>query len=762
MKRLFQLLVVFLVASAGAQPQTLRTKWAASVTPENVHREYPRPQLVRQRWTNLNGLWDFAITKSDQAPGGYSEKILVPFPVESQLSRITRRVEPGDVMWYRRSFKRPAGAHVLLHVGASDWETRVWVNGKDVGRHRGGYDRFTFDITNALTPGGEQGLLVSVQDPTDAGPQPRGKQVLKPEGIWYTPTSGIWQTVWLEGVPSTYIEGLKVDPSSKTGRVSVAVRTAGRGSRISANVEVIFKGVVQASVREPLERDESLRGGREALPKPLSLHIPTPNLWSPSNPALYDLRTKLLDEKGKVVDQVTSYFAFRDVSLVRDQSGQLRFALNGKPYFMIGPLDQGFWPDGIYTAPSDAALRYDLEVTKRLGFNMIRKHVKVEPDRWYYWCDRLGIIVLQDMPSGDKYIGGSDPDIERTPESERAFREELKAMVDNLRAHPCIAAWVLFNEGWGQWKTAEMTKWLKSYDPSRVVDSVTGWTDRGVGDFRDIHAYPGPASPPSEPRRALLLGEFGGLGLPTPGHMWRETGWGYQSFKTKEELTNRFVELFQDLRYLIDTPGLSGAVYTQTTDVETELNGLMTYDRAVFKMDEGKVRKAIKALYEPPPIIEQVVPTSESAGQSWKYTTIRPPDGWEQPMFQQPWTTGLGGFGTPETPGSIVRTRWDTQDIWLRRRFFMNRSDAALGNLYLRVSYDDDVEVFIDGKPVYKASGWTTNYRNIPLKPLFAMDREPGSRGWGNSGEHTLAIHCRQNSGGQYVDAGIVRIRPGG
>ena len=724
-------LALFVIPAGG---QTLKTRWTDKVTAGNAHREYPRPQMVRKNWVNLNGLWQFAIVPGNSSTRprveALSDKILVPFPVESQLSGIARRVGPEDTMWYRTTFSRPKGDRVLLHFGAVDWETAVWVNGKSVGTHRGGYDPFTFDITDALKPSGEQELFVSVRDPSDAGTQPRGKQVLKPEGIWYVPTSGIWQTVWLEGVPAHSIDGLDVKTSNDgTVRVSLRPRTSFGGPTVRTTF------TVEISDGSKKIRKEAVYGTTAVL------KVPKPKLWSPDSPTLYSFKVSWLH------DEVTSYFAFREVSLKKDESGQPRVHLNGKPIFLIGPLDQGFWPDGLYTPPSDAAMKYDLDVTKRLGFNMVRKHVKVESARWYYWTDKMGLLVMQDMPSGDKYIGGDDPDITRTPESAAIYRAELKAMIDSLKNHPSIVSWVPFNEGWGQWETAKVAKWVKEYDPTRLVNSASGWTDRGVGDFFDWHVYPGPSSPPRDPKRALFLGEFGGLGLPMPGHMWHETGWGYQSFKTKKELTDRFVMLLEELRYLIDKPGLSGAVYTQTTDVEAEVNGLMTYDRALLKMDETRVREAVQSLFLPPPRFIPILPTSEATGQDWRFTTMPPPEGWLLPSFEAiTWSAGPGGFGTPETPGAIVRTKWNTEDIWLRRTFTVSPKIANRKSpMFLRIHHDDDVTVWLDGKQIYKAPGWTTSYRNVPIPNL-------------SKGRHVLAIQCHQNSGGQYIDAGIVQI----
>ncbi len=586
------MLLAFTLLAMTTQEQTLKTRWAAEVSPDNVWREYPRPQMVRKNWVNLNGIWHVELRHPDPLRNYPVQQgtILVPFPAESLLSGFHRAVEPYQVLHYSRTFQRPKGERVLLHFGAVDWHATVFVNGKRVGEHQGGYDPFSFDITEQLTGSGEQTLEVDVTDPTDSGFQPRGKQVLKPGGIFYTSCTGIWQTVWLEGVPAAHIDNLKIETWPHAAQVNVTARIAGPSGGFTCKVEALDRGKV-------VGRSSGSVGELHDLPESALNVIKIRNHqdWSPENPYLYDLRVTLFDKSGRVVDQVTSYFGYREISLIKDGNGQPHIALNGKPIFLMGPLDQGFWPDGIYTPPSDEAMKYDIEITKRLGFNMIRKHVKVEPDRWYYWCDKLGICVLQDMPSGDKSIGDKDPDITRSPESADNFRNELKAMIDTHFNHPSIATWVLYNEGWGQWNTAEMTKWLKEYDPSRLVDSTTGWADRGVGDFSDIHVYPGPGIPKPDADRAIFLGEFGGLGLPVPGHMWQEKGWGYQSFKTSEELTNRFVELLHELKALKDK-GLSGAVYTQTTDCETELNGLMTYDRALIKMDEKRVRAAIRSL----------------------------------------------------------------------------------------------------------------------------------------------------------------------
>ncbi len=578
------LLFVSLPCHAAWQPAAgpLKTRWAKDVSPENPHAEYPRPQMVRHDWLNLNGLWDLAITSKDAKRATFQTQILVPFPVESALSGVMRPVSENDRIWYRRTFEVPSkwrSRRLLLHFGAVDFEATVWVNGKEIGQHRGGYDAFSFDITDALNQSGPNELIVTAWDPTDAGSQPRGKQVRKPNGIWYTPTSGIWQTVWLEPVSAAYISGLEITPDVDNSAVTVHPITPPTLGACMVEVtvrdgcKVVFTGSVTA-------------GGRITLP------VKNARLWSPEDPHLYNL-TVSLKLGSRALDKVESYFGMRKTSLGKDAKGFTRLMLNNKPYFQFGPLDQGFWPDGLYTAPTDAALRYDIEMTKKLGFNMARKHVKIEPDRWYYWCDKLGLLVWQDMPSGDKYIGRKDQDIARSPESANEFEQELTALIHGRGNHPSIVMWVPYNEGWGQWDTARIVEMIKKLDPTRLVDNTSGWTDRGVGDVNDLHNYPGPGSPEPEANRAAVLGEFGGLGLPVQGHTWQsEKNWGYRSFTNAEALTAAYVDLAAKLFPLIESKGLSAAVYTQTTDVEIEINGLMTYDRQQVKMDLEKVAAA--------------------------------------------------------------------------------------------------------------------------------------------------------------------------
>ena len=713
----------------------LSTRWAKTVTPENAHREYPRPQMVRKQWVNLNGLWDFSVIDQSGTSEPTTRKILVPFPPESKLSGIDEMVPANNLLRYRRTFtatKRP-GNRTILHFGASDWLTRVYLNGTEIGAHEGGYDPFSFDVTHALKDSGTQELEVTVFDPTDTGTQPRGKQVNKPGGIFYRPTSGLWQTVWTETVPETHIANLHV--TTKTdGQVRISFGVEGEGE-ISAEILDGSKRIASGRVM----------GGGDRI---LNLKVTAPKLWTPETPFLYRLKVRVTN--GKSVDEVESYFGIREIALKKNAQGQPVVHLNGKPVFMFGPLDQGFWPDGLYTPPTDEALRYDVMVTKGLGFNMIRKHVKVEPQSWYYWCDKLGILVLQDMPSGDKFIGPNDPDVQRTAQSTATFEREYKAMIDGLRNHPSIVAWVPFNEGWGQFDTERIAKWTKTYDPTRLVDSASGWTDRKVGDFHDVHVYPGPGAPPVESARASLLGEFGGLGLIVAGHTWQADGWGYQSYKTKEELTQAIELNFLQLAMLRETSGLSGAVYTQTTDVETELNGLLTYDRELIKPDTARLKAAIKSVYKPAPKLIEVVPTSEHTGQIWAYSLTKPNGSWEAEDYEAAgWLQGQAGFGTHETPGAIVRTLWSGKDIWLRRSFDL-KSDTPTKDLYLQIHHDDAVEVYLDGKLILAKGGWTSSYTLVPWPSRAEILRK---------GRHSLAVYCHQDRGGQYIDVGIVRLK---
>ena len=582
---------------AGTQ---IKTKWGENIDVNNVLPEYPRPQMVRKQWKNLNGLWDYAITSVNANYEKADGKILVPFAVESSLSGVGKVLTKDQNLWYERTFDIPqdwAGKNVKLNFGAVDWQCEVWVNDMKIGTHTGGYTPFSFDITNALKDGSNT-LKVKVWDPTDTrgvAINPRGKQTMKPYGCFYTAVSGIWQTVWLEPTNKISINRVKTTPNLDASKFDVEVCSC---PKTTFEVDIIEDGKIVAT-------------GKAKTGQKAEIYVKNPKLWSPESPFLYDMKVRLVAD-GKVVDEVDSYTAMRKIGkkiqLGKDLKREKQvMTLNNKPVYHFGPLDQGWWPDGLYTAPSDEALKYDIVKTKEWGFNMIRKHIKVEPARWYYHCDKIGILVWQDMPCG------SDLDIHRKwtpgryiaqePEgmSAKAYKnymKELKEMVDMLWSSPSVVVWVPFNEAWGQHNTVETITWLKEYDPTRLINPASGgnYVASEIGDILDVHSYPHPRMLMLECTKVNAIGEYGGLGYVVEGHTWanRKT-WGYQSFKTKEELLNKYCE-FIDMLVDMTPYGVTAAVYTQTTDVENETNGIMTYDRKVIKFDEQKFRQANQKL----------------------------------------------------------------------------------------------------------------------------------------------------------------------
>ncbi|MGB7158387.1 MAG: sugar-binding domain-containing protein [Tepidisphaeraceae bacterium] len=726
----------------------LVSKFAKDLDPKNPLPEYPRPQMVRERWQNLNGLWQFApADEVKDTPVGKSlpGKILVPFCMESALSGVGKH---HDRSWYRRTFEVPKdwrknGQRILLHFGAVDYESTVWVNGKEMGRHVGGFDAFSYDVTDALKPEGEQEVIVGVTDAT-AETQPRGKQVTEPHGIWYTPVSGIWQTVWIEPVSPEHIDGLVIRPDPDKGEVHVTVNATMNKRPDAHFIEFIVK-----------EGDREV--GKVIGSEVARIKVPDARLWTPQSPHLYELIVRIRFGDARHADEVMSYFGMRKIEVSPDEKGIPRIKLNGKSIMQVGPLDQGWWPDGLYTAPTDAALKSDIEITKKLGFNMIRKHVKVEPQRWYHHADKLGILVWQDMPNAHASEAGA---------WQEQFEKELRAMVDQHVNAPSIIMWVPLNEGWGQDArkredgtigkapydkagTIALGDKVKSWDPTRLVNHASGWTDHGGGDVHDIHNYPGPAAPPVEKRRAIVLGEFGGLGLPIEGHLWQsDKNWGYQNMQSKDELTDKYVRLLGRLWQLHEDSGLCAGVYTQTTDVEGEVNGLLTYDREILKMDEQRVRDA--NLGKGPRIeIVPLVKTAQDAPAEWKYTTEKPAADWAKPAFDDSsWKAGKSGFGTEGTTGAVVHTKWDTADIWLRRE--IDVPAEALNDVDFLWHHDEAAQVYINGVLATRSGQHTTGYVEQRLRDEGRKALKPG--------KNVIAVHCAQTSGGQYIDVGLIRL----
>ena len=569
----------------------IKTEWADKVDPQNVLPEYPRPIMERPQWLNLNGLWDYAITKKDAPlPKTFDGKILVPFAIESSLSGVGKTIKADQSLWYERKFQIPEdwkGKNVLLNFGAVDWKAEVFVNGNKIGEHTGGYTPFSFNITKNLKDG-ENSLAVRVWDSTGNG-LPRGKQIENPRGIFYTSVSGIWQTVWLEPVSASHISGLKITPDLDSSSFDIRVDSDDKSA--TATIKVLDNGKVVAQTTA-------------AANKTANIPVKNPKLWWPKSPFLYDLEITLSNKGGEQVDSVKSYAAMRKFSIAKHgRFGGVDFTLNNKKFFTFGPLDQGWWPDGLYTAPTDEALKFDIQRTKDLGFNSIRKHVKVEPARWYTHCDRLGMVVWQDMPSMFGEGNGWQPrgffqGEERTVSKkfEETYRKEWKEIMESLHSYPCIAIWVPFNEAWGQFKTKEITEWTKSMDPSRLVNSASGGNYFDCGDIVDSHDYGNPIMYMFNNQKVNVVGEYGGIGCAVDGHLWvKDKNWGYGKMRSQEEVTKRFVELTN--RFIGMTKyGCFGAIYTQTTDVEIEVNGLFTYDRKVLKVDEEKVREVNQKL----------------------------------------------------------------------------------------------------------------------------------------------------------------------
>jgi len=716
----------------------IMTEWAEKLDPAHPLPEYPRPQLMRSNWINLNGLWDYAVTKkSGPQPTTYEGKILVPFCIESALSGVKRKFTPEDRLWYSREFTAPAlakGERLILNFGAVDYVATVLLNGKEVGKHKGGYDAFSIDITNSLKPGANT-LVVSVLDGTGDGPS--GKQRIGGGDIWYTPTSGIWQTVWLEKVPDNFISSLKIIPDIDQSTLTVVVN----GKEGASTVTVLDGGKQVAS-----------QIGKTG--EPIVIKIPNAKLWSPESPFLYDLSITL----GS--DSVKSYAGMRKISKGQDEKGVLRPMLNNKPIYMAGPLDQGYWPDGIYTAPTDEALKYDIEMTKKFGFNMTRKHIKVEPARWYYWTDKLGLLVWQDMPSGiaGKDAKGGNDGVAKSKELADQHEFEMRTMVEQHFNSPSIVWWVVFNESWGQYDTPRLTKMVKDMDPTRLATGGSGWFDAGCGDAIDRHHYQSPAGVKPEGDRLGICGEFGGLGYVIPGHLWdpeQKESSVYITCVDQKDYEKQYLALWKEAFDADLKNGTAAAVYTEITDIEKEVNGLMTYDRKVNKANPELFAKAIgKREFPPAPTVTEIVPTSEKKLQEWSYTMVKPADDWFKPGADlSGWKKGPAPFGFKEGTGGAVKmnTEWHAADIWIVRKFELPAE--KLKRPVFRTTWAESAEVYINGvKATDLKRGYALQYCLMPLTTDAAALLKPG--------ENTIAIHARKTPGkkpdNQFIDVGIL------
>lgn len=553
------------VGSDKGSEAILKTRWTDQVDPNHVLPEYPRPIQQRKEWMNLNGFWQVDTSPKQDIPFGtaLSDTILVPFAVESYLSGVQ---EKTDDLLYRKTFKVPEDwdDQVILNFEGVDYHATIYVNTQKIGEHKGAFDHFSFNITKYLTKG-EQELMVRVHDASNDGLQPVGKQVKKPEGIFYTSTTGIWQTVWVEPVSSNHIQSFKVESDIDKGQIDFfAETTEGNGT-----------------IKLVLKDGEQLVAETEGSPgNHIILEVPEPKLWSPEQPFLYDLEVQLVNDDS-VTDEFSSYVAMRKISLGKDKNNDTKILLNNEPYFQVGVLDQGYWPDGLMTPPTEEAYIWDIETFKKMGFNLLRKHAKTESQRWYYLCDKLGMLVWQDMP---QVYPHEDFEERLTPKDKQQFESELKAMVDDLYNYPSIVMWVVFNEGWGQYDTERLTHWVEDMDETRLVSNASGWTDHNVGDIIDMHSYPGPDIYPVEEERATVLGEFGGLGLAVPEHLWQSNNWGYREMTDTLEFKNSYAELWDNVWQMKQDKAASAVVYTQLSDVEGEVNGLVTYDREVIKL----------------------------------------------------------------------------------------------------------------------------------------------------------------------------------
>ena len=697
MKKLIILISITCFAFLQSEAQTwqpvgdkIKSRWAKNVNVSNAWQEYPRPQLVRVDWQNLNGLWDYAIQlKGGKAPNVFQGKILVPFCVESSLSGVGKPLTPDDELWYKTKFKVPSkwdGKKIKLHFGAVDWQSSIFVNGKLAGEHTGGSDPFSIDISAYIKPSDNE-LVVKVWDPTDSGIQARGKQVLKPFGFWYTAVSGIWQTVWMEPVNATSIERIIPEADIDKGLLNLRSVLSDPSGNEKINIKVFYKGSQVKELSVPYQEN-------------IPIKLPGAKLWSPQTPDLYQVQIEL-SRNNKLLDKAKSYFAMRKISMGNDEHGTLRMLLNNEPLFQWGVLDQGWWPESLLTPPTAEAMLYDMQVVKSMGFNMIRKHIKVEPARYYYQADSLGLLLWQDMPSGFNKINDpeqhvkfdAEKDWNRSKESGIQFEKEWKSIMDNLKFFASIVVWVPFNEGWGQYDTKRVVEWTEKYDTTRLVDGTSGWTDRKVGDMYDAHQYPGPSIEPGvqNPGRTMVLGEFGGLGWPIEDHLWNKNSknWGYRTYFTQERYLEEYSKLINNLHPLI-TRGLSSAIYTQTTDVELEVNGLMTYDREIIKLPVERALKLHSPLYnEPKSKPEFLISDSEISASKLNISFQQPSSGWN---LHNPFDEKFESFTGP------LKLK-KGQSVWAVNSFIRPEN---IKNLAMKLYAQGDLTIYLNGQIIYK------------------------------------------------------------
>jgi len=737
-----------LLATAGIEnvfadykqaPSPLMTEWGESMTPETAWTFYPRPNMVRDNWSNLNGMWDYAITKKNQAqkPEKWDGQILVPFAVESALSGVGRRLDPNEVIWYHRTLNVDdlGGERMLLHFDAIDFRAQVFVNGKEVTDfpHESSILPFAVDITDAVKTGTND-LLVYIWDPTDTWQNATGKQVLKPGGIMYTATSGIWQSVWTEKVPATHITGYNFEGDVDNGYAYITLKTV--GNLMGADAQITVKDADGKNIASGKVTDWT---------KPVELRISDPKLWSPESPYLYDFEVKLNSKSG--TDKIKGYFGMRKIEMRKDQFGAQSFFLNNKKVYMLGTLDQGWWPDGLLTPPSAEAMMYDIKFLKDAGFNMMRKHIKREPLYYYYLCDKMGIMLWQDMASGPGDVNTRYG----------MYRKELKGMIDYLQPIPSIVVWVPYNEGWGEpeaFKANATLSWVMDYDKTRLVDGPSGWTDYGTGSMKDMHNYPGPGMFDLMPNRISVLGEFGGLGFAVKDHVWAANkGWGYVSDQDQAASFERYSSLMSRLNVLA-ARGLAASVYTQTTDCEVEINGLLTYDRKVDKYGRENLKKLHDKVYEyaEKSLKSQVIVPAE---QEWKYTFEQPADDWFKADFDcSSWETGKAGFGNDvivkDNANAKVNTKWDTSSIWMKRDFNLDQ-DIDLDTVMMNIFFDEDPEIYLNGVKIASYEKWNGNYVDMPID--LATFKKALKKG-----KNSLSVHCTNKTGGAYIDFSIVAI----